>query len=104
MATAVIENGPSVVELGIAWAYAHRKLSPHLVEMTFKIEGREHSTQAQIQITSLEHRQESGAVGFEGRMMRFDGDLSQKLEGVYFPNHRHGQLTLIESNLIPDII
>lgn len=105
-ATAVVTNCPSLLELAVALAYAEREdFPPIYVTIAYKIEGRDGTYERQMKVTSLRHKENSGgAIEFSGRIVRFDGDTAEKVQGTLFPEHRHGQLKLEESSLIPEIL
>lgn len=112
MADMKITNGPSALELALAWVFRDNDKNPHIVTFTvagsgtLTYPGSKNKTKVEVSIDSLSHA-EGGTrdeINFTGRIKRFDSDFSQKIEGVYFADQRDGEYELIESPFIPAII
>ena len=95
-----IVNGPSLIEMAISMAYAFRMDNLHFVEFTFDTpSGNGHKEK--VMITAIELTSESRSlVKFKGRLRRYDGDISQKIEGEYYADTRRGVCTLIKSRFV----
>ncbi len=101
-----IVNGPGLIDMAISLAYAFRMDNLHFVKFTSPIPGLPDGGHKEcVMITSINLLgQGRGDVQFRGRLRRFDGDITQEIEGVYNTETRNGTYCLLESSLIPEVI
>ena len=98
-----IVNGPGLIEMTISLAYAFRMDNLHLVDFTIHIPGLD-AYKVRVMITAIDLSGENrDEITFSGRLIRFDGDISQKIEGKYSTRECSGEYTLIPSRLIVDV-
>ncbi len=101
-----IINGPGRIDMAISLAYAFRMDNLHLVTFTCAIPGLEGGGHKErVMITSIKLLNGTpGDMKFRGRLLRFDGDITQEIEGSYNTETRNGTYYLVKSPLIADLI